>query len=93
LAAQGALQLDEVASPAFTQEGIQNAVGVSRSSASNALKRLERAGILFSDVRHIRGGQRRLRVYTLTERGRALGSDLRANRSGAPDRSGPPPAP
>jgi len=76
IAAQGALRGDEVASRAFTQAGIQAAVGVSRSSVSNALRRLERARILLSDVRHVHGEPRRLRVYTLTDLGWALASDL-----------------
>ncbi|MCI4324343.1 MAG: PKD domain-containing protein [Thermoplasmata archaeon] len=81
LAAQGALRPDDVARVGFSQAGIQAAVGVSRSSASNALRRLESSGILQSEVRHVEGGTRRLRVYILTDRGWTLSRELRSRLS------------
>jgi PKD repeat protein len=77
IAAQGTLRPDEVATTRFTQAGIHSALGVSQSSISNALRRLERAGIVEHDVRHVQRARRRVKVYTLTARGYALAKELR----------------
>jgi PKD repeat protein len=78
LASQGILRENDVPTVRLTQAGIQASVGVSRSSVSNALRRLETAGIVRGEVRHVEGGARRVRVYVLTDQGWAISRDLRS---------------
>jgi DNA-binding MarR family transcriptional regulator len=77
LARLGALQADEIASEGFTQAGMAAAVGSGQNVLTNVLRRLEAAGVVVSDVRHVRGRPRRVKVYRLTPRGEALAHDLR----------------
>lgn len=76
LAQQGWLGEDEVASVPFTQGGMSEALGIPQTSLTNVLRRLMAAGVLTQDVRHVRGRDRRLKVYRLTPRGQALARDL-----------------
>jgi DNA-binding PadR family transcriptional regulator len=55
-------------------------VDVSQSSISNALRRLEKAGVVQHDVRHVQKLRRRVKVYTLTARGYSLAKELRGRR-------------
>lgn len=84
--AQGRLHDGEVATPAFTQAGMSEKLGVGQSPLSNVLRRLVVGGVLTEDVRHVFGRPRRLRVYRLTPMGESLALELRR-------RSGPPAAP
>ena len=77
LAAQGRLYDDEIATPAFTQAGMSEALMVGQSPLSNILRRLVLGGVLAEDVRHVRGRPKRLRVYRLTTMGEALAAELR----------------
>lgn len=77
LSVQGRLYDDEIATPAFTQAGMAEALGVGQSPLSNTLRRLVLGGVLFQDVRHVRGRPKRLKVYRLTSMGEALAAELR----------------
>jgi PKD repeat protein/DNA-binding MarR family transcriptional regulator len=76
LARQGQLGESEVAPATFTQGGMSDALGIPQTSLTNVLRRLIAAGVLTQDVRHVRGRDRRLKVYRLTTKGEALARDL-----------------
>jgi PKD repeat protein len=76
LAQQGWLGENEVASVPFTQAGMSSALGIPQTSLTNVLRRLIAAGVISQDVRHVRGRDRRLKVYRLTPKGEALARDL-----------------
>lgn len=82
LSSLGALGPHDVAPAGFTQAGMAAALGAKQNSLATVLKRLELAGVLTTDVRHIRGGARRMKVYRLTHRGEALARDLRSRTPG-----------
>ena len=90
LAAQGRLYDDEVATPAFTQGGMSEALQVGQSPLSNILRRLVLGGVLSEDVRHVRGRPKRLRVYRLTTMGEALAAELRRRGANPAVRSAHP---
>jgi PKD repeat protein len=81
LAAQPRIGPDEVASPAFTQAGMANAIGAGQNSLTKVLRSLVAAGVLTEDVRHVTGRNRRLKVYRLTVRGEMLARELRGRGS------------
>lgn len=81
IASQGALGAHDIAPPGLTQAGMAEALGAKQNSIATLLKRLELAGLVVSDVRHVRGGARRMKVYRLTPRGEALARDVRSRRS------------
>ncbi|MCI4322929.1 MAG: PKD domain-containing protein [Thermoplasmata archaeon] len=81
---QGALRPDEVAPNGLTQAGMAEELSVGQNSLTNVLRRLETAGVVHSDVRHVRGRPRRLKVYTLTPRGESIAKELRSRRSPLP---------
>lgn len=74
---QGTLPPEAVAPPAFTQAGMAQALGTRQNTLATVLRRLVSAGVLTSDVRHVQGQPRRVKVYHLTPRGEALAKDLR----------------
>ncbi len=53
----------------MTQEGTARACGISRSHAAVEIKRLKEKGLLTEELRHIKGGRTRRKVYFLTEEG------------------------
>jgi DNA-binding PadR family transcriptional regulator len=81
MARQGALRPDEIAPNGLTQAGMAEELVVGQNSLTNVLRRLEAAGVVEADVRHVRGRPRRLKVYTLTSRGESIAKDLRGRRS------------
>ncbi|MGA8276330.1 MAG: hypothetical protein WB852_08585, partial [Thermoplasmata archaeon] len=68
---------DEVARIGFTQQGMATALGARQGSLVRVLQRLEAAGVLTVDRRHVSGVARRLKVYRLTALGESLARDLR----------------
>ncbi len=62
--------------PTVTQVGISESVGAEQSSVSRALARLVAAGLVESEIAHVEGAARRIRVYRLTPRGERLGAAL-----------------
>ncbi len=83
IAAQGALHPHEVAPVELTQSGMASSLGARQNTIATILKRLEVAGVLTSDVRHVRGAPRRMKVYRLTPRGEALARDIRSRKGGS----------
>jgi len=85
---------DDVARPDVTQRGIAVALDADQRAVSKVLLRLIAAGVVSEDRRHVRGGSRRVKVYTLTRRGEALAVEVRSrlpvDRDSAP---GPPNGP
>lgn len=85
LASQGALGTDEVAPLAFSQAGMAQALRIRQNALTNVLRRLEAAGVLVVDTRHVIGRPRRMKVYRLTGRGESLARDLRRRASSERD--------
>ncbi len=81
IAAQGAVGAHEVAPPELTQAGMAKALGAKQNTIATLLKRLEVAQVLTSDVRHVKGAPRRMKVYRLTTRGEELARDIRTRRA------------
>ncbi len=89
IAAQGAVGAHEVAPPELTQAGMAKALGAKQNTIATLLKRLEVAQVLTSDVRHVKGAPRRMKVYRLTTRGEELARDIRTRRaSSRPSKDG-----
>lgn len=82
VASQGTLLPGDVAPRALCQAGIGEALGVPQAGLAAVLRRLEAADVLVGERGHVRGQDRRLKVYRLTSRGRELATELR--------RRGPP---
>lgn len=77
LAGQGTMGPYDVAPVGVTQAGIGAALGVRQNSLTNVLRRLTDAGLIETEVRHVVGQPRRLKVYRLTPRGQILARELR----------------
>lgn len=78
IAAQGSVGPHDVAPASLTQAGMAEAFGTKQNTIATLLKRLEVGGMVVSDVRHVRGGARRMKVYRLTTRGEALAREVRS---------------
>ncbi len=61
--------LDFVAPPELTQDGIAAALGITRPHASLVLKKLVSDGFVEARILHIRGGRRRRTAYILSPSG------------------------
>jgi len=68
---------DDLARPETTQLGISAMLRADQRAVSKVLRRLVAAGVVLEERRHVRGGARRVKVYTLTHRGEVLAVDLR----------------
>jgi hypothetical protein len=71
---------DEVGDPSRTQGGMSERLGMPQNVVSPILRRLAAARVVTFEVRHVRNGRRRLKVYRLTDRGEAIVRELRAHR-------------
>jgi hypothetical protein len=71
---------DEVADPTRTQGGMSEHLGMPQNVVSPILRRLEAAGVVAVELRHVRDARRRLKVYRLTDRGEAVVRALRSRR-------------
>jgi DNA-binding MarR family transcriptional regulator len=82
------------AGEAVTQRGIMAALNSSQGALSSVLRRLEDGGAIASEKTHVGGRDRRVKVYTLTPRGRGLvaAAPRAAENQGATGRS-PSPGP
>jgi DNA-binding PadR family transcriptional regulator len=95
--AQGRWGPGETVPPAITQAGIGSAVGSTQSALAKTLSRLRAGGVVEVELRHVRGGARRFKVYRLTPLGESLARNLREvelrRRTPASDQttSAPPP--
>jgi PKD repeat protein len=74
----GRLQPDETAPIGFTQEGIAQFLGRPQNVFGKVLTRMEAAGLVVAELRHIQGGGRRRKVYRLTDRGEEAARQVRA---------------
>jgi DNA-binding MarR family transcriptional regulator len=86
---QGVLPSGSVAPLALSQAGMMEALGVPQPGLAPVLRRLEAANILTSERGHVRGRDRRLKVYRLTDRGLELAKELRVRRARAGGRRAP----
>lgn len=77
LARLGPLRSDVVSEGERSQAGIGEALGLAQNIVSPVLRRLVQAGILESQLRHVSGQRRRLKVYSLTAVGESLARDFR----------------
>jgi len=68
---------DEVSDARRTQGGIGEHLGRPQNVVSPILRRLVAAGVVAVEVRHVKGGAHRMKVYRLTDRGEALVRNLR----------------
>jgi PKD repeat protein len=60
----------------LTQAGMGEALGIEQSNLARVVKRLEVAGALTHELRHVPGTARRVRVYLLTPVGQRIGAGL-----------------
>jgi DNA-binding PadR family transcriptional regulator len=83
---QGRLPPGEVAPFGLSQAGMGRALEVTQSALAKTLARLVAGGVLTVGRRHVKGEDRRLKVYELTPLGESLARDLRrrAPRFSAP---------
>ena len=82
--AQGELPPGAVAPPGLCQAGIVDALGIPQAGLAAVLRRLEAAGILATERGHVRGHNRRLKVYRLSARGLEVAKELRGRSHGRP---------
>lgn len=82
--AQGVVPMGAVAPPGLSQAGIGEALGVRQGGLAAVLRRLEAAGVLTAERGHVRGRDRRLKIYRLSPRGIELARDLRARSTRGP---------
>jgi DNA-binding MarR family transcriptional regulator len=75
--AQGILPPGEVAPLALCQAGFVEALGIPQAGLAAVLRRLEAAGVLVTERGHVRGRDRRLKIYRLTPRGVDVARELR----------------
>jgi DNA-binding transcriptional ArsR family regulator len=68
-----------------TQEGLSQALSVTQGAVSKVLRRLVAAEIVCRERRHVRGVDRRVRVYFLSRQGETLAREIR-DRFGIPPR-------
>jgi tetratricopeptide (TPR) repeat protein len=83
IALQARIREDELAPATITQSGISTALDRPQGVVAKVLHRLEAAGLARFDVRHVRGGSRRVKVYQLTPQGEALARELMPARRSA----------
>lgn len=84
LARLGRLSSDEVGAVGYTQRGMTLSLRVPQGSVAKTLGRLQSAGVVMVDRRHVRGQPRRLKVYRLTALGESVARDLLHPRTIAP---------
>ncbi len=73
----GRLGREEIATVGHTQKGMTDTLHVRQGTLAKVLSRLEAAGVLETDRRHVSGQPRRLKVYYLTGLGESVARDLR----------------
>lgn len=83
---------DGEARPESTQEGVALALSVTQGAVSKVLTRLVAADAVGRERRHVRGRDRRVRVYYLLPRGEALARQIE-QRFGFVPAANPPPQP
>lgn len=89
LARQGRYGPDEVPPKAFSQAGIVEALGISQGAIVGILQRFVAAGVLSVERGHVRGIDRRVKVYLLTPAGESLVEEIRRRQAPARPRLDP----
>jgi hypothetical protein len=82
---QGRLGPEELASLSVTQAGLSDALGRPQSAFARTLQRLESSGLVFTELRHVKGASRRLKVYRLTPLGEERAAELRSRGASSPE--------
>jgi DNA-binding MarR family transcriptional regulator len=77
LYAQGELAPGSVAPAGMCQAGMIDALGVPQAGLAAVLSRLEAAGMFTTERGHVRGHDRRLKIYRLSSRGVQVAQELR----------------
>ena len=62
-----------------SQSGVSNAVGVHRRHLPRTMRRLEDSRLINIELRHVPNIKRKVQVYSLTDKGQEMASDLLAN--------------
>ncbi len=62
-----------------SQSGVSNAVGVHRRHLPRTMRRLQESGLICIELRHVPNVKRRVQVYSLTNKGQNMASDLLKN--------------
>lgn len=89
VARQGVVGPDEVAPRTLCQAGMIEALGMSQGALTGVLRRLVSARVLEESREHVRGIDRRVKVYRLTPAGDRLVRQLRGRRPSEPPERGP----
>ncbi|MCI4361403.1 MAG: PKD domain-containing protein, partial [Thermoplasmata archaeon] len=69
---------DGVARPDSSQAGMARRLGVAQNALSKSLARLIDSGAVHVELRHVPGASRRLKTYSLSQRGEAVARSIRA---------------
>lgn len=75
---------DGTARPETTQDGLAGTLGVTQGAVSKVLTRLVAVNIVAEERRHVRGRDRRVRVYYLSRQGEGLARDIERRLGLAP---------
>lgn len=67
---------DGTARPEATQDGLAGSLGVTQGAVSKVLARLVAVNIVAQERRHVRGRDRRVRVYFLSSEGEGLAHEI-----------------
>tara|TARA_Y100000739_G_C20535924_1_gene431245 strand:+ start:124 stop:939 length:816 start_codon:yes stop_codon:yes gene_type:complete len=62
-----------------SQSGVSNAVGVHRRHLPRTMRRLEDSALINIELRHVKNIKRKVQVYSLTNKGQKMASDLLEN--------------
>ena len=78
IASVGRVSTDEVAPRSLSQAGMVESLGINQGALTGVLRRFVAAGVLEVRREHVRGAERRLKVYRLTSSGERLVQELRS---------------
>ncbi|MCI4360044.1 MAG: MarR family winged helix-turn-helix transcriptional regulator [Thermoplasmata archaeon] len=84
LARQGRYGPDEVPPKGFSQAGMVEALGLTQGALVGILQRFVAAGVLSVERSHVRGVDRRVKVYRLTLQGESVVQEIRRRQAPAP---------
>ena len=90
LARQGTPPFAPIGTRGLTQVGISESLGLEQSNLARVLQRLEIAGVVTRDLRHVPGITRRVRVYLLTPTGQRIAAAMVQSEVGHHNGSGFP---
>jgi DNA-binding MarR family transcriptional regulator len=91
IARQGRYGPDEVPPKAFSQAGMVEALGLTQGALVGILQRFVAAGILSVERSHVRGIDRRVKIYQLTPQGESVVREIRRRQAPSPSPFALPP--